>query len=248
MIAKLIAYGPDRETALARLDRALAHTAILGLTTNTGFLRALLARPDVREGEMDTGLIGRLETPEPPLSDDEVAHHAAAIALALAAERAGDDPFERRDGWRLGGGRANSHWMLSIDGGETHIVELLPHVIERLGPSSFRIDGRVFSYARPSRQLWLGHEGWTWHITEATAEDVHDAHADGELRAPMPGSVLLVPRAAGDSVKAGEAVVVLESMKMELSLVAPVDGTVAEITVSVGDKVGRDQIVARVEA
>src|SRR4051794_23307419 len=75
MIAKLIAYGPDRETALARLDRALAHTAILGLTTNTGFLRALLAHPGVREGEMDTGLIGRLEPPGPPLSDDEVAHH-----------------------------------------------------------------------------------------------------------------------------------------------------------------------------
>ncbi|HEY6890543.1 MAG TPA: biotin carboxylase N-terminal domain-containing protein, partial [Solirubrobacter sp.] len=56
MIAKVIAYGPDRATALARLDRALAETAILGLTTNTGFLRALLAREDVRAGELDTGL------------------------------------------------------------------------------------------------------------------------------------------------------------------------------------------------
>ena len=63
MIAKVIAYGPDRATALARLDRALAHTAILGLTTNTGFLRALLAREDVRAGELDTGLIGRMEPP-----------------------------------------------------------------------------------------------------------------------------------------------------------------------------------------
>ena len=55
MIAKVIAYGPDRATALARLDRALADTAILGLTTNAGFLRALIGRDDVRAGEMDTG-------------------------------------------------------------------------------------------------------------------------------------------------------------------------------------------------
>ena len=67
MIAKVIAHGPDRATALARLDRALADTAILGLTTNTGFLRTLLAHEGVRKGEMDTGLIGRLEPAEPPL-------------------------------------------------------------------------------------------------------------------------------------------------------------------------------------
>jgi biotin carboxyl carrier protein len=85
-------------------------------------------------------------------------------------------------------------------------------------------------------------------VTEATAEDVHHAHADGELRAPMPGNVLLVPVAAGDTVEAGQTVVVLESMKMELSLVAPLDGTVADLTVSVGDSVARDQVVAKVQA
>ena len=84
-------------------------------------------------------------------------------------------------------------------------------------------------------------------MTEATAEDVHHAHADGELRAPMPGLACCSCRCSvGDAVKAGQTVVVLESMKMELSLAAPVDGTVTELSVSVGDKVGRDEIVARV--
>ena len=64
----------------------------------------------------------------------------------------------------------------------------------------------------------------------------------------MPGSVLMVPVAAGDEVEAGQTVVVLESMKMELSLVAPLDGTVAELTVSEGDSVARDQVVAKVQA
>ena len=87
MIAKVIAHGPDRATALARLDRALADTAILGLTTNTGFLRTLLAHEGVRKGEMDTGLIGRLEPAEPPLSDEQVARAAAALALPSARRR-----------------------------------------------------------------------------------------------------------------------------------------------------------------
>ena len=64
----------------------------------------------------------------------------------------------------------------------------------------------------------------------------------------MPGAVLLTPTGVGDAVKAGQTVVVLESMKMELALTAPVDGTVTELLVSVGDKVGRDEVVAKVEA
>jgi len=242
MIAKVIAYGPDRATALARLDRALADTSILGLTTNTGFLRSLLAHEDVLVGEMDTGLIGRLTPPEPPLDDEEVARTAAAIALTIAAERAGDDPFERRDGWRLGGSRAPSYWRLSVEGGEPLPV-VLHERAERISSDRFRLGGRRFTYTRG----WLGFEGWAWQVTEATAEDVHHAHSDGELRAPMPGSVLLVPAAVGDVVEAGQTIVVLESMKMELALTAPVDGTVTELSVSVGDKVGRDQAVAKVE-
>jgi acetyl-CoA/propionyl-CoA carboxylase biotin carboxyl carrier protein len=248
MIAKVIAHGPDRATALARLDRALAGTAILGLTTNTGFLRTLLGREDVRAGRMDTGLIGRMEPAAPPLSDDEVARTAAAIALEERAEAAGDDPFARRDGWRLGGPPAPSYWKLAVDGGEPLDVALAPTAVERIDAHTFRVDGRRFTFARDGREVWLGFEGWTWHVTEATADDVHHAHADGELRAPMPGSVLLVPLAIGAAVEAGQTVVVLESMKMELALTAPVDGTVTELSVSVGDKVGRDEVVAKVNA
>jgi len=246
MIAKVIAHGPDRATALARLDRALADTAILGLATNTGFLRTLLAHEGVRAGEMDTGLIGRLEPATPPLDDEQVARTAAAIALRIAP--GSDDPFARRDGWRLGGERAPSYWTLAVDGGEPLDVVLEQTAVVRTGEATFTVAGRRFTFARDGREVWLAHDGWAWHITEATAEDVHHAHADGELRAPMPGAVLLTPTGVGDAVEAGQTVVVIESMKMELALAAPVAGTVTELLVSVGDKVGRDEVVAKVEA
>jgi 3-methylcrotonyl-CoA carboxylase alpha subunit len=228
MIAKVIAYGPDRATALARLDRALADTAILGLTTNVGFLRTLIGRADVRAGDMDTGLIGRMDPVAPPLDDEAVARAYAAHALG---EPETDDPFARRDGWRLGGARAPSYWKLAVNGGEP--LDLA--VTNLTGSDPFIFAGG-----------WVGYQGWAWHVTEPTVEEAHHAHGDGELRAPMPGSVLLVPVAVGDAVEAGQTVVVLESMKMELALTAPADGTVTELTVSVGDKVGRDETVARV--
>lgn len=228
MIAKVIAHGPDRATAIARLDRALSRTAILGLETNVGFLRSLLARDDVRAGELDTGLIGRLDPPEPPLSDEEAAEEWASAQL----ERHGDDPWQRVDGWRLGGVRAPAYFTLSVNGGEPIDVE-----VAHKGSDPIVVV-----------EDWFAYEGWSWHVVEPSAEEIHHAHGDGELRAPMPGSVLLVPKAVGDAVKAGEPVVVLESMKMELALVAPVDGTVTELKVKVGDKVGRDEIVATVEA
>jgi acetyl-CoA/propionyl-CoA carboxylase biotin carboxyl carrier protein len=124
MLAKVVAWGPDRATALRRLDAALAGTAVLGVTTNVAFLRELLRDPDVRAGRLDTGLaervasatgsdatgsdatgsdisrnVGRvLSTPDEVLA-------AAALERLLAREPAGPaiDPWDIPDGWRIGG-------------------------------------------------------------------------------------------------------------------------------------------------
>ena len=165
MIAKVIAHGPDRATALAKLDRALSRTAILGLETNVGFLRSLLARDDVRSGEMDTGLIGRLDPPTPPLSDEEAAEAWASAQLT----RRSDDPWDSVDGWRLGGQRAPAYFTLSVNGGE-------PFDVKVKVPGTFTFAGE-----------WLAVDGWTWHITEPGADEPHHVAGDGDLRAPMPG-------------------------------------------------------------
>src|SRR3954454_11216144 len=105
MLAKVIVWGPDRDAARARLVGALGSTAVLGVTTNVPFLRALLTDDDVVAGRLDTGLIERrgsvLTTPEPPPPH---VYAAAARALQLEAEPAGAvvDPWEVPSGWRLG--------------------------------------------------------------------------------------------------------------------------------------------------
>ncbi len=114
MLAKVIAHGPDRATAIARLERALAHTLVAGPTTNAAYLRALLARPEVRAGELDTGLIERLGdgiAPPPPAEDLP----ALAVA-ALIGPPPSDDPWDARDGWRVGGADRHAPARLRLEG------------------------------------------------------------------------------------------------------------------------------------
>ena len=255
MLAKVIVHAEDRPTALAELDHALAQTAILGVTTTVGFLRSVIATDEVRAGRLDTELIARLQplTGGPPA--DEVALAAALISLALLDERRSDDPFQSVDGWRLSGRRASSWWRLTVGSGEAAEVQLTDrsqHDPQRTGPHSFALtiagERSEWSYATDGEVIWLGSQGYTWPVPRSTTAAAQESESGGDLRAPMPGQVLLVPATVGDAIRAGEPIVVLESMKMELVMAAPIDGTVAELSVAVGDKVVVDQPLARVEA
>ncbi|MFJ6049032.1 acetyl/propionyl/methylcrotonyl-CoA carboxylase subunit alpha [Streptomyces sp. NPDC092307] len=106
MLSKVIVHGPDRPTALRMLRAALADTVILGVQTNAGFLRRLLAHPDVVSGDLDTGLVERdLSSLLPEGVPPEVYAAAALLAQPLAKPRQEGwvDPFDASDGWRLGG-------------------------------------------------------------------------------------------------------------------------------------------------
>ncbi len=255
LVAKVITHAEDRAGALARLDHALSRTAILGVTTTTGYLRGLLGTDEVRSGRLDTALVERLPAPEAPFSDDQVAYAAALITLAQRHERRGDDPFDRADGWRLGGVRAASWWRLTVGSSAPvglRLDALAAHDVQRTGPHSWAIttagDRREWSYAADGDLVWVGCEGHAWPVRASTATAAETANADGDLRAPMPGQVLLLHAGQGDRVRAGDPIVVLESMKMELVLTAPLDGEVAEVNVAVGEKVAVDQPLARVQA
>jgi acetyl-CoA/propionyl-CoA carboxylase biotin carboxyl carrier protein len=251
LLAKVIVHAEDRPTALRRMERALARTAILGVTTSTGYLRRLLGEAEVVSGALDTGLVERLGPLPPPIGEDGVAMAAAMLELADRTADAGDEPFARTDGWRMGAARAPSYWRFSVSGGEPVDVELPAAVAataQRISPGRFVIEHRgEWLLARDRDTIWVGHGGWAWPVRETGAYRTEGAAGDGQLRAPMPGHVLLVPVAVGDAVQAGDPIVVIESMKMELTLAAPADGTLAELTVAAGDAVIVDQPVARVQ-
>jgi acetyl-CoA/propionyl-CoA carboxylase, biotin carboxylase, biotin carboxyl carrier protein len=120
---------------------------------------------------------------------------------------------------------------------------------QRIAPGRFAIDGRgEWLLAAGEDSWWIGHGGYAWPVHAVTAARSSSGAADGQLRAPMPGQVLQVVAAVGDAVHSGDPIVVIESMKMELTLSAPADGTLAELTVAAGDAVVLDQPLARVQS
>ena len=284
MLAKVIAHGADRAEALARLDAALGEVVVLGVGTNTAFLRALLADPDVRAGQLDTGLVGRRL--------DGLVHAGlpadllpAAAGLALAAlEPAGDviDPFDIPGGWRIGE-PAWTTWRMTVSGtavGRTEPAEVRargraagaivaagdadPVRVRATrpepgsgGPGSgarvpVTVDGitRDYAVAQDGATLWLGRDGQAWAIREQAPLDAAAATATGSggpVVSPMPGTVTVVEVAEGQEVTAGQRLIVVEAMKMEHVLAAPVDGVVRDLRAKPGATVARDAVLAVVE-
>jgi acetyl-CoA/propionyl-CoA carboxylase biotin carboxyl carrier protein len=239
MLAKLIAHGPDRDTAIGRLERALGELELLGVASNAAFNRALLGRDEVTRGELDTGLLERVLAEldlEPP--EDLVAAAAAELFLDdTEGESLPPGPWRRRleglgevqvrDGTLSGGGAS---WGLRT---------------WRLGEGRLwvELDGlaRTYAVARAGHAVWLGRDG---HQLEARIERRARSEAAalaGSLEAPMPGKVLAVEVAEGEEVAEGDVLMVLESMKMELQITAPSAGVVEGLRRSTGDRVSQGE-------
>lgn len=268
MLSKVIAYGTDRDEALVKLDRALSRTVVLGVQTNIEFLRFLLADERVQAGDLDTALLDeRLADFAPMPAPDDVLAAAGLYrqsALAFRARRFGDNPWAAPTGWRVGGSPAPVRTdMRTPLRSETVSVRGLPEAATvqvgegqthsaavHVEPTrmSMTLDGirRDYSWAEADRHLWIADERGTWHLREAEENKIHRAAGAqrAEIVSPMPGSVIAVQASSGTDVSEGDVVVVVEAMKMEHSLAAPVSGQV-EVLVSVGDQVTVDQVLAR---
>jgi acetyl-CoA/propionyl-CoA carboxylase biotin carboxyl carrier protein len=334
MLAKVAAWGPDRATALRRLDAALADTAVLGVTTNVSFLRGLLADPDVQAGRLDTGLVERIAAAAdheaagadhadnsdhsehemsgagaPDISrnfmnPEAEALAAAALARVLALEPAGAvvDPWAIPDGWRPGE-RAWTKFRLSHGAGADAVAEVRVRGLASAGAEVAIGDGdpvRARAELRPAGSdgiraaggqlagsqpgagaapggtdliltyggrtirfayavagepdgpvTWLARDGAAWAISDAPPVALRGSRAgaaDGTIRSPMPGTVLAVHVSLGQVVTAGQPVLVVEAMKMEHTVTAPVDGAVAELTAKAGQQVRMDETLAVIGA
>jgi 3-methylcrotonyl-CoA carboxylase alpha subunit len=259
MIAKLIVHGDTREQALARLDHALAQVHIVGVSTNVQFLRQVVRSPSFAQADLDTALITREQDrlfKQEPIGLSLAA--AAAIAQALLAEQAsaGADPFSRRDGWRshgvtarrfefdFHGAREKAELTYLHDGALTLTIANVSGALAfSRGPHGIEVH---FAGQRLLTQVYA--DGETDHVfSERGATQIvnidllahaGETHAEGgRLTAPMPGKVLSFSVKAGDTVREGQVLAIMEAMKMEHTIAAPGDGVVAELLYAPGDQV-----------
>ncbi|MFG2726158.1 acetyl/propionyl/methylcrotonyl-CoA carboxylase subunit alpha [Streptomyces canus] len=249
MLSKVIAYGPDRATALRKLRAALAQTVTLGVQTNAGFLRRLLAHPAVVAGELDTGLVERVVDDLVATDVPEEVYEAAAAVRLEALRPRGDgwtDPFSVPSGWRMGGLGKPVGFPLRVTGLEpvTHRSRGTHTVTD--DQVTVTLDGVRHTFHRGSD--WVGRDGDAWHVRDhdpVAASLTRGGHAGADsLTAPMPGTVTVVKVAVGDEVAAGQSLLVVEAMKMEHVISAPHAGTVAELDVTAGTTVAMDQVLA----
>ncbi|MEV6448808.1 acetyl-CoA carboxylase biotin carboxylase subunit [Amycolatopsis sp. NPDC051716] len=269
MLAKVIAWGPDRAAALHRLDLALADTALLGIGTNTAFLRGLLADADVRAGKLDTELVDRRLSEL--ISSDVPAEFfvAAALDRFLELQPSGPvvDPWDVPDGWRMGGSGGVTFRLKSGSARAVVRVQGTPAAatvfVDDAAPVqvSARRDGDVLEIRHsggfhryrqacgPDRTVWLARDGLSFPFGEQefVLASRGEAAGAGPVTSPMPGTVLVVKVAAGDVVKAGTPLLVVEAMKMEHTVTAPIDGVVSELPVRAGQQVALDETLAVVK-
>ena len=254
MLGKVIVHGSTREAARRALITALDDTAIIGLTTNLGFLRGLAASDAFRDCAIDTAYLDSHPDAIRP-EGAETASVLAAWALATHQQQADtNNPFGTADGWRLSGPAAPTPAELII-GGERVLFKVDPagsvstdHQHWKVHPIAsdegmlrLEVDDLVHEAAvRIGRhRVDVAHMGNTFSFDrpDAFGPGGSSAAADGTVTAPMPGTVLNVTAEVGQSVDEGEVLGVMEAMKMELSLKAPMAGKVTTVAAKAGDQV-----------
>ncbi len=222
MIAKVIAYGPTRDAAREKLARALGESAVWPLKTNAGFLVKALEHPHFAAARLDTGLISR--EGDALLPSDRPSDEALADAAASLTQGGG-----------LAGFRLNAP-------------------MRRIG--SFLLDGEAVEIAFDPREgtahavedVLVAEGGQVWRLATWRADGAGGGDAsDGAVLSPMPGRIIAVAVATGEVVTKGQKLLTLEAMKMEYSLVAPLDGKIAEFNATEGAQVSEGTLLVRIE-
>ena len=253
MIAKLIAHGTNRDDAVEALSKACSDIWIWPVKSNAPFLWRALDHPEFRSGEIDTGFIVRewsaLAPPQQPTDDTwEKAGVAFLIDSAAGARPAhgwdasfkqqldhDDSTWVQLNGFRMNRPRSRSARVQF--GGVPRTIQL-EDGWERWGIDFKRVDGGIVVFDK----------GDAVFFASRTDGSASGAASSGTILSPMPGRIIAVDVAAGDTVTKGQKLVTLEAMKMEHSLTAPFDGTIAELNAVAGAQVQVDALLVRVEA
>jgi geranyl-CoA carboxylase alpha subunit len=241
LLAKIIALGADREEARQRLIAALESAFVAGVTTNRDYLIAALRSRVFARGEATTAFINvsppRATTPS---------REALALGSILFVERLGrptptafwrESPLRLSvDGVKVGTTvrRQGDDWIATIDGASVTIRVL------SLSDESIRFsrDGIVCraAYTREGESLWLDFEGACRHFVDRTyaPPELKDEQSDGAVRSPVSGVIVAVEAMAGDYVRRGQALATVEAMKMQYSILSPIDGVITHAVAAQG--------------
>ena len=268
MIAKVIGWDETRSGALSHLADALETAEVAGLKSNLGFLIAALRHKAFTDGEIDTSFIERHRAELIPPADalpDDVLLLAALFTLRERRMRLrSHSPWDVMDGWRIGGQQqealrfdfADNERVIGI-GYQTHGFRLTigPRAVEANvvceddGSLTATIDGRQLRgrVLRIGSDLAVLLKGSTYTLTPFDPLEAAEHSVTGvrDLVAPMPGKIIQVLVKAGDAVKRGQAVAILEAMKMEHTLAAQADGVISELPWSTGDQVSEGAVIAK---
>ncbi|MDB5448936.1 MAG: bccA, partial [Phenylobacterium sp.] len=241
MIAKLIAYAPTRDEAIAELAEACDGVEVWPVKTNAGFLARCLEEPDFIVGDVDTGFIERrLEELIAPWAPSPAALSAAASAAMIAEENGLSEapPSPWRD---LAGFRLNAE-------PETTVRLFFDGKPVLAGPSQSAPAARSVMLGDEGEIVVFEHGEAYVFLSHPPAGRGADAASDGQIRSPMPGKVTGLSVKPGDAVAKGQPLLTLEAMKMEHALTAPFDGTVAEVAVQVGSQVAEGAVLVKLTA
>jgi len=261
MLAKIIAHGEDRATALRRLVRALDNTELAGLRSNLPLLRAIAAHPDFAAGALDTGFIARHAEAllAPPPAVPRVALAACVLRLLRDAPTIDPadphSPWDVPNAWRLNGTAWQDFCLLDGEAALTLRARLgasitldlpdgaapIADVLWQGDTLRLTLDGRAerVTVLRDGDALSIVHRGATHALRwqDPSAPPAKEQAGSGLILAPMPGRVLAVMVAEGDQVARGAVLLVLEAMKVQMRLTAPVEGTIAAILCAPGELV-----------
>jgi 3-methylcrotonyl-CoA carboxylase alpha subunit len=263
MIAKLIAHGPTREQALDTLADALDKTIVIGPRSNAGFLAALCRAPGFRAGDFDTGFIERnlaalgctrqgLDPAAAALGARELLARESARLFA-ANEREPDQPispWDAGDAFQLSGARRLELPILADGENVTAQIVHAAGVAVTVAGTAPAADAVAVAVADAVYVLRRGRQTKV-SLRDLTLDEAGDGAASGLVRAPMHGKVLGILVEQGSVVTRGQRVAIIEAMKMEHTLHAPIDGTVAEIAVAVDAQVAEGakvMVIAPVQA
>ena len=260
MLAKIIAVGDSREDARRRLIRAVEDTVLMGVRDNRPFLAAILRHPVFACGEATTAFIGEDFADDASMAGEAPSSQLWALAALLRCEA--ETPSADLRGWHsstLGaqpvqlrcGDHEQTVYIRYQDNHAELIVGENSHRIATLAPGLATIDGvqQRYRMCQDGKQSWLQWQGHSVCFEDAThsAAGTSDQAGSGQIRAPMDGAVIEVCAKAGDAVKRGQVLVIMEAMKMEHSLKADCDGTVESADLAVGSQVKRQQLLVSIK-